>query len=229
MSPDAEPVPSPDPPSPAPPGDPGGSPAEGALSRAIADRRSVRRFSRRPVPPDILPALIAAACAAPAPHHTRPWRFISIASPDAKSRLIDAMAAAWREDLKRDRQPPAAVEKLLARSRRELADAPLLLLACLSLKAARPWPDERRRSAERDMFVQSLGAALQNLLLAAHARGLGAYLKGAPLFCRPAVAAALDLPPHWEPAFFVLLGYPDKSAAPPPRPALDINDFLLER
>lgn len=199
-----------------------------ALLRAIAARRSIRRFSRRPVPPDVLSALIAAAGAAPAPHHSRPWRFVAIASPDARSRLIEAMAGAWRADLQRDRRPPAAVDKLLARSRRELTGAPLLLLACVSLEAARPWPDQRRRSAERDMFVQSLGAALQNLLLAAHAQGLGAYLKGAPLFCRPAVAAALDLPPDWEPAFFVLLGYP-KGAPPPPRPALDIDDFLLER
>jgi len=79
------------------------------------------------------------------------------------------------------------------------------------------------------MFVQSLGAALQNLLLAAGEAGLRGYLKGAPLFCGAAVGSALDLPEDWEPTFLVLLGYPDKSAEPPPREAIDVEQFLLQR
>ncbi|MBI2913842.1 MAG: nitroreductase family protein [Chloroflexi bacterium] len=139
------------------------------------------------------------------------------------------MAAAWRADLERDGQSPGAIEKLLARSRRQFAEAPALLLACLSLEDGRRWPDQPRRLAERDMFVQSLGAALQNLLLAAHARGLAGYLKGAPLFCPQAVAAALDLPADWEPAFLVLLGYPQQGTAPAPRAPLPADDFLIQR
>jgi nitroreductase len=79
------------------------------------------------------------------------------------------------------------------------------------------------------MFVQSLGAALQNLLLAAHALGLAGYLKGAPLFCRDAVASALDLPNAWEPAFLVLLGYPAAGLQLPPRPEIDLDSFLARR
>ncbi len=79
------------------------------------------------------------------------------------------------------------------------------------------------------MYVQSLGAALQNLLLAAHAYGLGGYLKGAPLFCATAVTEALDLPPGWQPAFLVLLGYPAEKAIPASRPPLRADDLLIER
>ncbi len=198
------------------------------VSEAIAGRRSVRRFARREVPRDLLRELVAAACAAPAPHHSRPWRFVEI-TPDSRPRLVEAMAAAWRADFEADRQPPEAVERSLARSRRQLTEAPMLLLACLELDRARRWPDRRRRRAERDMYVQSLGAALQNLLLAAHARGLGGYLKGAPLFCQSAVTEGLDLPSRWEPVFLVLLGYPAEGSLPPPRPAIGTGDFLLER
>ena len=95
--------------------------------------------------------------------------------------------------------------------------------------SARSWPDDRRRAAERDMYMQSLGAALQNLLLAAHARGLGGYLKGAPLFCRAAVAEALALPDGWQPAFLVLLGHPAQGAKPPARPEPRAGDFLASR
>ncbi len=173
--------------------------------------------------------LIALACAAPAPHHSRPWRFVHIASAEARETLADAMADAWRVDLEREERSVHQIAALLARSRSQLMEAPVLLLACLCLDKARVWPDSRRRVAERDMFVQSLGAALQNLLLAAGERGLAGYLKGAPLFCQDAVRAALDLPPDWAPAFLVLLGYPRAGAGLAARPAVAVQDLLVER
>lgn len=196
--------------------------------RAIAGRRSIRRFASRNVPRPLVEELIAAACAAPAPHHSRPWRFVEVTAA-ARPRLAEAMASAWQADLEAEGRVPKESERALARSRRQLTDAPLLLLACLTPDAARDWPDERRRLAERDMYMQSLGAALQNLLLAAHASGLGGYLKGAPLFCQETVTQALDLPAGWEPAFLVLLGYPEPTAEPPPRPSPNPNDFLVQR
>ena len=195
---------------------------------AIATRRSVRRFASREVPAAVLRELVAAAGAAPAPHHGRPWRFAEVRR-ETRPRLAEAMAAAWHADAAADGVPDSRIEATVRRSRKQVADAPLLLLACLELDSARPWPDERRRAAERDMYVQSLGAALQNLLLAAHARGLGGYLKGAPLFCPAAVADALALPDGWQPAFLVLLGYPAEGAKPPQRPKPRPDEFLIER
>ena len=195
---------------------------------AIATRRSVRRFASREVPQAVFRELIAAAGAAPAPHHGRPWRFAEVRR-QTRPRLVEAMAAAWRAAAAADGVPDSRIEAAVRRSRKQVADAPLLLLACLELASARPWPDERRRAAERDMYVQSLGAALQNLLLAAHARGLGGYLKGAPLFCPAAVAEALALPDGWQPAFLVLLGYPAEGAEPPERTPVSAEDFLIAR
>ena len=195
---------------------------------AIAGRRSLRRFARREVSPAILRELIAAAVAAPAPHHSRPWRFVEV-GPEARPRLIEAMAAAWRADAASDAQQTASIAAALARSRRQMTGAPLLLLACLETEGARDWPDGRRRAAERDMYVQSLGAALQNLLLEAHARGLGGYLKGAPLFCPAAVAEALALLHGWQPAFLVLLGYPADGVGLGKRPDARVEDFLVSR
>ena len=139
------------------------------------------------------------------------------------------MAAAWRVDAAADGASDSRIEGEVRRSRKQMAEAPLLLLTCLETEGARDWPDDRRRAAERDMHMQSLGAALQNLLLAAHARGLGGYLKGAPLFCPAAVAEALALPEGWQPAFLVLLGYPAQGAKPAARPEPQVQDFLLSR
>jgi len=202
---------------------------DGPVSAAISARRSVRTFARLAVDGDTVERLVALACTAPAPHHSRPWRFVQVGQVETRERLVDAMSEAWRVDLERERESVHTIARLLRRSHAQLIDAPVLLLACLTLEESHGWPDEERRLAERDMFVQSLGAALQNLLLAAGDAGLAGYLKGAPLFCGPAVRAALDLPAQWQPTFLVLLGYPDKSAAPPPREAIDLNEFLVQR
>ena len=58
------------------------------------------------------------------------------------------------------------------------------------------------------MAVQGTAMAGQNLLLAAHALGLGACWMCAPLFCPEVVAAELELPPDWQPQGLVTLGWP---------------------
>ncbi|MCH7809958.1 MAG: nitroreductase family protein, partial [Chloroflexi bacterium] len=141
----------------------------------------------------------------------------------------EAMAAAWLADLEAVETPVHDVQRLIARSTEQITGAPALLVACLELADAKEQADERRRSAERDMFVQSLGAALQNILLAAVERGLVGYLKGAPLFCAPAVREALELPDGWEPAFLVLLGHPEEGFEPPPRAEVEVGDVMVER
>ena len=201
--------------------------------RPVADvitfRRSVRKFAPDPVGPALVRELVRLACRAPAPHHSRPWRFAYVATPAARERLADAMGEAWLDDLAAEKRSVHEVQKLITRSRAQVMDAPALLVACLALDESRTWPDERRRLAERDMFVQSLGAALQNLLLAAVERDLVGYLKGAPLYCGDAIREALDLPDGWQPAFLVLLGYPAPGFEPPPRDEPDLGQLLVER
>jgi coenzyme F420-0:L-glutamate ligase/coenzyme F420-1:gamma-L-glutamate ligase len=203
--------------------------SDGPVSRAIESRRSIRSFSSQTVDPRVVEELIALACRAPAPHHTQPWRFVHVASPDARERLADAMADSWRADLEAEGRPIQEIARLLERSRGQLEEPPLLLLSCVVLDGAKTWRDEARRQGERDMFVQSLGAALQNLLLAAVERGLAGYLKGAPLFCQQAIREALRLPNEWEPAFLVQLGYAAERFEPPAREAIDVAEFMVER
>jgi len=198
------------------------------LDAALASRRSVRQFSPRPVQPALVEEVIAAACLAPAPHHSRPWRFV-ILSTDARAALTQAMGGRWRQDLERDGVPEARIRRLLSRSRARLAAAPVLILAAVESHARRPWPDQRRQRAEELMFVQSVGAALQNLMLAAHARGLGSYWISAPLFCPDAVCLALDLPSDFQPQALIALGYPKEGLHLPPRPPLAVRDHIIDR
>jgi len=203
-------------------------PAPLSLEQAIAGRRSVRQFAKRTVEAEAIEAVIAAACLAPAPHHTRPWRFV-VLSAEARATLTDAMGRAWRRDLRRDGVDEERIEALLERSRGQIMVAPALILVGFLADAQRTWPDRRRRRSEAMMFAQSTGAALQNLMLAAHGRGLGSYWISAPLFCPQAVRRALDLPPEFEAQALVALGYPRPGSEPPPRPPFAVGGFLTQR
>jgi coenzyme F420-0:L-glutamate ligase/coenzyme F420-1:gamma-L-glutamate ligase len=198
------------------------------LETALAGRRSVRQFSPRPVEPALVEEVIATACLAPAPHHSRPWRFVTL-SADARAALTEAMGERWREDLERDGVSEARIQQLLNRSQTRLAAAPVLILAGVVSQAQRPWPDQRRQRAEELMFVQSIGAAIENLMLAAHARGLGSYWISAPLFCPEAVRQALDLPSDFQPQALIALGYPKRGLRLAPRPPLAVRDHIIDR
>lgn len=193
---------------------------------AIVERRSLRQLDARPVPRALIDKLLRAGCLAPAPHHTLPWRFVVLESAESRRRLTDAMGAAWRRDLDRDGVSPQKIEALLAQSRRQIEDAPALVLGCLVAEGLRRWPDERRRRAEWGMAQQSMGGALENIMVAAHAEGLASYWISAPLFCPEAVRDALDLPAAYEAQALIVLGYPAPGVTQRPRPEPDISALV---
>lgn len=195
--------------------------------QAITGRRSLRRFSRIPVARPLLQKLLYGACLAPAPHHTRPWRFVLLETAEARRRLAEAMGAAWRRDLEADGVAPERIAALLARSQRQIEGAPALVLACLIPEGLRPWRDERRQRAEWDMALQSLGCALENIMVAAHAEGLAGFWISAPLFCPEAVREALDLPPEYQAQALIALGYPAADVSPRPRREPDLAKLTL--
>ncbi len=196
---------------------------------AITGRRSIRRFDGCPVDRALLDRLLRAACLAPAPHHTRPWRFVVLETPDSRRRLADGMGAAWRRDLEEDGAEQDRVEVLLARSRQQIEKAPALVLACLVDEGLCRWPDKRRRRAEWRMAVQSMGCALENVLVAAHAEGLAGHWISAPLFCQDAVRAALDLPSQYEPQALIALGYAASGVSAGPRAEPDLEALVRTR
>jgi coenzyme F420-0:L-glutamate ligase / coenzyme F420-1:gamma-L-glutamate ligase len=190
----------------------------------LTARRTVREFTAAPVPPEAVRRAIAAAVTAPAPHHSQPWRFAVLQSQEARTRLLDDMLAAWRADLAGD---GFTAEQVARRVRRGdvLRRAPLIIVPCLVADAAHRYPDDRRNAAERAMFLVAMGAGVENLLVALAVESLGSCWVSSTLFCRQATAAALGLPPDWEPMGAVGVGYP--ATAAPERPDRDPDQFTL--
>lgn len=199
-----------------------------AVVEGIAARRTVRSFADTPVDPKVLRTAVRAAATAPAPHHTRPWRFVDLHEP-LRSQLLDAMAARWQEDLRDDGIEASTIERRIERSNAILRVAPALLLPFVVTEGAHAYPDPRRATGERDLFLLSGGAALGNLQVALAAHGLGTAWISSTAFCPDTVREVLDLPSTWHPLGMVAIGHPAAGFEPRPRPTLNVDDLLLSR
>jgi coenzyme F420-0:L-glutamate ligase/coenzyme F420-1:gamma-L-glutamate ligase len=195
----------------------------------IEARRSIRAFRSEPVARHELDRLVESACLAPAPHHSRPWRWVVVDTPAAKVSLARGMGARWRADLSGDGVAVARIDELVEASHAKLTGAPALVLGCLTWEGLDRYPDAARQRAEWGMALLSLGAAVENLMLAATDAGLASCWVAAPIFCPEEARDALSLPPSWLPHALVLVGRPDPSYEARPRPPVPLDDLRAFR
>ncbi|MBF8192317.1 coenzyme F420-0:L-glutamate ligase [Nonomuraea sp. K274] len=189
-------------------------------------RRTIREFSDRPVDPAAVRRAVGAGIAAPAPHHTTPWRFVLVESPQTRTKLLDAMREAWIADLRGDGFGEESIAKRVRRGD-VLRNAPCLAVPCLVMTGSHTYGDARRDAAEREMFVVATGAGVENFLVQLAVEGLGSAWVSSTMFCRPVVREVLDLPESWDPMGCVAIGH---AAAPPrDRAPRDPGDFILTR
>ena len=177
------------------------------VSTAITGRRSVRKYQDRLVAHDLIWQVLEAGRWAPSPHGRMPWRFVVLTRDAPKQALAAAMGAEWRRQLAFDGQDAATVETRARKSHERILHAPALIIPCLYLADLDVYPDADRNAAEVTMAVQSLGCAVQNMLLTAYSLGLDTGWMCAPLFCPEVVGAALDLDSALTPHALLPLGY----------------------
>lgn len=180
---------------------------------AVLVRRSVREFTDEPVAADALRRAVGAALTAPAPHHTRPVRFAWLRNRPQRTKLLEAMRDAWRADLAADGFTEEQITKRLRRGD-ILFTAPEVVVPFLVADGAHTYPDARRNACEHTMFTVAGGAAVQGLLVALAAEGLGSCWIGSTIFAADVVRQTLDLDPAWEPLGAVAIGHPAEPLAP---------------
>ena len=188
-------------------------------------RRSIRAFRRRAGRPRAaLDALVEAACLAPAPHHSRPWRFVVVDTDggQAGARRRHGRRAGAPTSRATASRPAASTSSSTAShakiTRRAGARARLP-------HVGRPRPLPRRAAPARR--VGHGAAVARRRGREPHARGgrraaLASCWVAAPIFCPEAARDALALPAEWLPHALVLVGYPDPTyvgRAPPAGPA----------
>jgi F420 biosynthesis protein FbiB-like protein len=180
------------------------------LHRFLRTRRSIRRFKPDPVPDPALQRILSTATYAPSAHNRQPWRFVVVTDSSVKAQLAEAMARDFERDLVRDGVSPEKIQAQIKRSKGRITAAPIAVLLCLDMSEMDAYPDEKRQQAERTMAVQSAAAAGLQLLLAAHAEGLGGVWVCAPLFAGETIQKTLNISEKWEPQAMFFIGYADE-------------------
>ena len=153
----------------------------------ILTRTSIRKFQQRPVEQSKVLALLRAGMAAPSARDRRPWHFVVLND----TADIHAYAATMKHHGEM------------------VAQTPLVIYACGDTTMMMP-------GQARDFWVEDVSCASENILLAAHAMGLGAVWTSVYPEARKVkgVSQALHLPGNLIPLNCILIGYPDE----PPQP-----------
>jgi F420 biosynthesis protein FbiB-like protein len=191
----------------------------------LRGRRSVRKYQDRSVSKELIEQVLEAARWAPSPHGRQPWRFVVITRQEVKEQLADSMGETWQKNLQMDGQEAEIVNIRLEKSYQRILGAPVLILSCLYLEDLDTYPDESRQADETIMAIQSIGAAIQNMLLMAYDLGLDAGWMCAPLFCPEVVCDALDLDKRLIPQALITLGY--AAADPKRRERLPLSSLIV--
>jgi len=192
------------------------------LHEFLRSRHSVRRFQPDPVPEAVIERILITATYAPSAHNLQPWRFAVVTTSVAKARLGLALTTKMRLDMDAEGAPETEIEKRAANSLRRINEAPVLIVLC------RDVTDVIAETPEETMMaIQSVAAAGMQLLLAAHADGLGGNWICWPLYAQDTTRAALDLPETWEPQGMVIIGLQGNTPAARQRKALE--DVLVNR
>ncbi|MGQ9513600.1 MAG: nitroreductase family protein [Thermoproteota archaeon] len=166
------------------------------LFEAIKDRRSVRSFKQKPVPENLIKKILEAASLAPSAGNLQAWEFIII--KDSVTKMEISKAAFYQSFI---------------------AEAPVDVVVCANQKRS----SERYGRRGRDLYsICDASAATQNLLLAAHALGLGSCWVGA--FDETSVSKILGLPDGVKPIAIVPIGYAGET--PSPRSRIPLREIV---
>jgi len=172
------------------------------LIEAVYTRHSINTVKPDAVPREMVEQLLAAAVQAPNHYHVRPWRFV-VLSGAGLGRLGDVMAQSLKK------KNPDLPEEALAKEREKALRAPLMIVVGVDKPA-----DPRVIDAENH---SAAAAATQNLLLAAHALGLGAKWRTGPAAYDEDVKRFLGFEPDQEIIAMLYIGYPDRDYPVPER------------
>ncbi len=175
----------------------------------LRSRRSVGRVTQEPIPRDVVEELLVAATYAPNHHLTAPWRFIVLSGASRRA-VGEAHATAVL------RERPDAGDEVVARESARLERAPVVIVCVVRTDREEPV----RAREDRD----AVAAAVQNLLLGAHLKGLGAMWRTGAIVDEPEVAIALGLTPDDAIVAFVYLGR--GAIAPPARPRQPLESVM---
>lgn len=197
------------------------------LHTFLRSRRSIRHFTQVSISNDIIQRILETATWAPSAHNQQPWRFIIVTTDEAKLQLAESIAAKFQKDMTKDRLSTAIIQARVQKTICRTMEAPTIIVLCLDRRKGKSQPDRVRRQAEFLMSVQSVAVTGLQILLAAHAEGLGGNWICWPLFAPKETRGALGLASELDPQAMIFLGYPAEAPEIPARLSVqDVTHYL---
>jgi nitroreductase len=214
-----------------------GAAANRELLDLLRSVRSVRAFLPDAIPRAVLRQVVEAATWAPSARNAQPWYFVVVCD-DARKQAVGALyLRAWRQaraftesadadrDV-RDRPGYAAMMRAVDRLAEAIGHAPALVLAGLDTQQLGPMADAQGHILAPQSAYASIFPAVQNLLIAARAFGLGSTLTTVAGLVEGEIRALLGIPATVHIAALVPLGYPRRPFAPVQRKPVESVAFL---
>lgn len=188
----------------------------------ISSRASAKILGDGEVLLDEVVRALEVAISAPSAHNAQPWRFVVVKDPEVKEKLVKEMATLWREDLRKDGRDEKTIDETIIASTERSMKASVIIVVCLTMEGMHKYPDNRRRMCEYIMAVQSVAAAIENMLLAFHAMGISACWRSSALFAPEAVKRVLRIPDSFEPQAIVEISRGGVASKPPRKPLSEV-------
>ena len=191
-----------------------------ALTELFRWRRDVRRFRSDPLPAGELEELVAHATLAPSVGHSQPWRFVSVETAALRQAVIADFTACNSAALASYQGEQAALYASLKLS--GLREAPVHLAVFCDMETDVGHGLGRRTMPET--LTYSVVGAIQNLALAARARGIG--VGWVSILDPDQIARLLDVPAAWRLVAYLCIGYPEEEHPDPELARLGWQDRL---
>lgn len=200
---------------------------------AIRDRRSIRKYKPDPIPDEHIRTIIEAATLAPSASNAQMWRFLVISNKDILVKLRDVILARLDEfDSGPNSETLSAKIKAARYYSSFFADAPTTIIvlgepyhsALDAVMTEHGWTPAQISDLRQRPDIQSIGAAIQNICLAAHAMGYGTCWMTGPTIAGPEMEKLLGIQAPWKIIALVPIGIPDYD--PPTRPRKPLDQVL---
>lgn len=189
------------------------------VEEAIKTRRTIGRVKKDPVDRATIERVLEAAIWAPSHHNTQPWSFI-VMTGEGRGRLGEGYARVFADSEAAAGLSGQELEDALAKERTKAFRSPVVIAAVCT-----------QSDNPRAIFKEELAAvqaAVQNLLLASHANGLGAIWRSGDPMYHPLMRETLGLAEDAEIVGLIYLGYPDMTAPEPKRIPATAKTVWLE-
>ena len=196
--------------------------------QAMFTQRAIRYWQPKKVPRELLERVVEAAAKAPSGSNLQPWIFVVVDDDRQRNAISVALRQVYEaaEPLKNliaaGEQSEDKTQRLMLKGARaffsQLEKAPALIVPCL-YHLASPVADTSTLLAGSSIYL-----AVQNLLLAARALGLGTVMTTAHNLIAPALGDILELPADATPVALIPIGFPDANFGPTTRK--DVAEIL---